>query len=57
MTDAVETGTETAARPEEIVKSTCDAYASAVNASDSRAYSKLFTEDAIRMPPGTRAGS
>lgn len=53
MTDAVETGTGTATRPEEIVKSTCHAYASAVNASDALAYSKLFTEDAIRIPPGT----
>lgn len=53
MTDTVETGTGTAKRPEEVVKSTCDAYASAVNASDSLAYSNLFTEDAIRIPPGT----
>ncbi len=36
----------------EIVRSMCIAYASAVNASDSLEYSKLFTEDAIRMPPG-----
>ena len=37
----------------EIVRSMCIAYASAVNASDSLAYSKLFTTDAIRMPPGS----
>ena len=37
----------------EIVKSLCDAYASAVNASDSAAYGKLFTPDAIRIPPGS----
>ena len=36
----------------EVVRSMCAAYASAVNASDSLAYSRLFTEDAIRMPPG-----
>ena len=37
----------------EVVGSMCIAYASAVNASDSLAYSKLFTADAIRMPPGS----
>jgi ketosteroid isomerase-like protein len=31
----------------------CESYASAVNANDSVAYSKLFTADAIRMPPGS----
>jgi ketosteroid isomerase-like protein len=30
----------------------CDSYAGAVNASDSARYAKLFSEDAIRMPPG-----
>ena len=50
MTDTVDVGTPSYA--EEVVKSTCVAYASAVNASDSDAYAKLFTEDAIRMPPG-----
>ena len=35
----------------EVVKSMCDAYARAVNASDSEAYGKLFTPDAIRIPP------
>lgn len=38
---------------EEVVRSMCAAYANAVNASDSLAYSRLFTEDAIRMPPGS----
>ena len=37
----------------EVVRSMCIAYASAVNASDSLAYSKLFASDAIRMPPGS----
>lgn len=37
----------------EVVKSMCDAYAHAVNASDSAAYGKLFTPDAIRIPPGS----
>lgn len=36
----------------EVVRSMCDAYASAVNASDSAAYGRLFTVDAIRIPPG-----
>lgn len=36
-----------------IVESMCDSYASAVNANDSAAYSKLFTPDAIRIPPGS----
>jgi ketosteroid isomerase-like protein len=30
----------------------CDSYAGAVSASDSARYAKLFTDDAIRMPPG-----
>ena len=38
---------------DEVVDSMCQAYASAVNANDSAAYSKLFTADAIRMPPGS----
>lgn len=37
---------------EQVVASMCEAYASAVNAGDSAAYEKLFTADAIRMPPG-----
>ncbi len=39
---------------QEVVESLCQAYATAVNASDSDAYSKLFAQDAIRMPPGDR---
>jgi uncharacterized protein (TIGR02246 family) len=35
----------------EVVKSMCDAYARAVNASDSEAYGQLFTSDAVRIPP------
>ncbi len=53
MTDTAETGTAAPVYAEDVVRSLCVAYASAVNASDSLAYSKLFTEDAIRMPPGT----
>lgn len=37
---------------EEVVETLCESYAAAVNASDSDAYSKLFTQDAVRMPPG-----
>lgn len=37
----------------DVVKAMCDAYSSAVNASDSAAYGKLFTPDAIRVPPGS----
>ncbi len=52
------TDTETGADPNmtdamAIVRSMCIAYANAVNASDSLAYSKLFTADAIRIPPGS----
>ena len=36
---------------EDVVRSMCVAYASAVNASDSLAYSKLFMAGAVRMPP------
>jgi uncharacterized protein (TIGR02246 family) len=39
--------------PHEVVASMCDAYAQAVNASDSEAYGRLFTPDAIRIPPGS----
>ena len=35
-----------------VVKDLCEAYAGAVNASDSATYSTLFAADAIRMPPG-----
>lgn len=35
----------------DIVRSMCEAYAKAVNSSDSEAYGRLFTDDAIRIPP------
>lgn len=35
------------------VKAMCEAYAGAVNASNSAAYGALFTADAIRIPPGS----
>jgi ketosteroid isomerase-like protein len=35
-----------------VLEAMCQSYSSAVNASDSARYSALFTEDAIRMPPG-----
>jgi uncharacterized protein (TIGR02246 family) len=38
---------------DEVVESMCQSYASAVNANDSVAYSKLFAADAIRIPPGS----
>ena len=38
---------------EEVVQSMCQSYASVVNSSDSMAYSKLFTQAAIRIPPGS----
>ena len=53
MTETVGGTATTTSDAMEIVGSMCIAYASAVNASDSLAYSKLFTADAIRMPPGT----
>ena len=34
------------------VQSMCQSYSDAVNASDSATYAKLFTDDAIRVPPG-----
>lgn len=37
---------------DDVLQSMCHSYSSAVNASDSLTYSRLFTEDAIRMPPG-----
>ncbi|MFN2588647.1 MAG: SgcJ/EcaC family oxidoreductase [Actinomycetota bacterium] len=37
----------------EVVRSMCDAYARAVNTSDSQAYGKLFASDAVRIPPGS----
>ena len=53
MTDTVGAGTAAMTDAMEIVRSMCIAYASAVNASDSLAYSRLFTRDAIRLPPGS----
>ena len=37
---------------DEVIKAMCQSYSSAVNASDSKTYAKLFTQDTIRMPPG-----
>jgi ketosteroid isomerase-like protein len=37
---------------DEVLKAMCQSYSSAVNASDSVTYAKLFTHDAIRMPQG-----
>lgn len=54
MASRIEKGPATSsAAAEEVVRSMCVAYASAVNASDSLAYSRLFAEDAIPMPPGS----
>lgn len=36
----------------EILGSLCERYACVVTAGDSNGYAKLFTPDAIRMPPG-----
>ncbi len=56
MTDTVGAGTAPAMTDAlEIVRSMCIAYASAVNASDSLAYSKLFTPDAISHAAGVGA--
>jgi uncharacterized protein (TIGR02246 family) len=44
---------EAMSHAEEVVRSMCERYASAVNANDSMAYSKLFTQDAVRIPPGS----
>ena len=38
--------------PNDVVDAMCRDYSSAVNASDSETYTKLFAEDAIRVPPG-----
>ena len=37
----------------DIVKEMCERYQAAVNANDSSVYKKLFTADAIRVPPGS----
>jgi ketosteroid isomerase-like protein len=39
---------------DEVLKAMCQSYSSAVNASDAATYAKLFTQDAIRMPPGAQ---
>ena len=39
--------------PMEVVKKLCERYQTAVSNNDSDAYSKLFAEDAIRIPPGS----
>jgi hypothetical protein len=44
----------TPASTDEVVSSMCRSYTAAVNANDSVAYAKLFTADAIRMPPGSQ---
>jgi uncharacterized protein (TIGR02246 family) len=41
------------AAADDVVADMCERYANAVNANDSGAYSKLFTVDAIRVPPGS----
>ena len=54
MTDTADAGPAPAITDAmEVLRSMCIAYASAVDASDSLAYSELFTPDAIRMPPGS----
>ena len=44
---------------QDVVKEMCSRYSAAVNASDADAYSKLFEDDAVWMPPGapTRIGA
>ena len=39
-------------KTDKVLQAMCQSYSSAVNASDSRTYAQLFTQDAIRMPPG-----
>jgi uncharacterized protein (TIGR02246 family) len=43
---------QTMSNADEALKAMCQSYSSAVNASDAVTYAKLFTQDAIRMPPG-----
>lgn len=38
---------------QEVLKIMCERYQAAVSANDSVAYGKLFTTDAIRIPPGS----
>jgi ketosteroid isomerase-like protein len=44
--------TNTMSTADDVLKAMCQSYSSAVNASDSMTYAQLFTQDAIRMPPG-----
>src|SRR5215831_21255250 len=37
---------------DDVLKAMCQSSSSAVNVSDAVTYAKLFTHDAIRMPPG-----
>jgi ketosteroid isomerase-like protein len=37
---------------DDVLQAMCQSYAGAGNASDAATYAKLFTHDAIRMPPG-----
>jgi ketosteroid isomerase-like protein len=37
---------------DDVLRAMCQSYSTAINASDSAMYSQLFTQDAIRMPPG-----
>jgi uncharacterized protein (TIGR02246 family) len=46
--------TKETTKAEEVVGTLCHSYATAVNAGDSAAYSKLFAPDAIRIPPGRK---
>jgi uncharacterized protein (TIGR02246 family) len=46
-------GAEAMSQADHVVRSVCERYARAVNANDSHAYAKLFTAEAIRMPPGS----
>ena len=38
---------------DEVLEKMCRSYAGVVNANDSVAYAKLFTDAAIRIPPGS----
>ena len=39
--------------PMKVLENLCESYQTAVSNNDSDAYSKLFAEDAIRIPPGS----
>jgi uncharacterized protein (TIGR02246 family) len=38
---------------DKVLRELCERYSAAVNASDATTYARLFTKDAIRMPPGS----